>query len=228
MRAIPIAAAALLVALPGCGGKGHTSSGSTNGAAAPGKVRRAAMSNPHKEIPTRFNRTVRLPFESTVLFVTAARVADLGRARTHGKRRQVGIDVGIRNIGTTPWNGSPANLSKLAISRRDAPGDVITADSASPGPCPTASRTRAPATRSSVDVAPGATSMVCVRFSLPPRMNPILYKFAAQPSDYVTEPPPPGHGYGVWALPGTLVEACRFEPGTVKGRCSGLEEGEKE
>jgi hypothetical protein len=88
--------------------------------------------------------------------------------------------------------------------------------------------TRAPVTRSSLDVPPGRTAFICVRFSLPPRVNPILYKFATQASDYVAIPPPPGHGYGVWALPGTLVESCRFDPGSVKGRCHGIEEGEKE
>jgi hypothetical protein len=231
MRTLSLASAALLAALAGCGGGGHRdSTAATGGVLAPGKVPRAAKSNAHKEIPTRFGRAVRLPFQSTVLFVTPVRVVKLGHTHAHGtRRRQIGVVVGIRNIGTASWSGSAAGLSKLAISREDAPEDVIGAKTASQGPCPAALvRTRAPATRSSLELAPGRTAFVCVRFSLPAAMNPILYKFAAQASDYVANPPPPGHGYGVWALPGTLVDACRFDPGSVKGRCHGLEEGEKE
>jgi hypothetical protein len=231
MRAIPLATAALLVAFAGCGGKAHRdSSAAASGVLAPGKVPRAAHSNPHKEIPTRFGRAVQLPYESTVLLVTAVRVANLGHTRTHGeRRRQVGVVVGIRNIGTTSWRGSPAGLSRLAVSRHDAPEDVIATEGASLGPCPAPlARTRAAVTRSSLELPPGRTSFVCVRFSLPPGISPILYKFAAQASDYVDDPPPPGHGYGVWVLPGTLVEACRFDPGSVRGRCHGLEEGEKD
>jgi len=63
---------------------------------------------------------------------------------------------------------------------------------------------------------------------MPPDTRGIVYKFATQTGDYTADPPPPGHGYGVWALPGTLVEACRFQPGRVKGRCHGLEADEAE
>jgi hypothetical protein len=218
-----LAAVALLAGLiAGCGGAGHqATTTASNGTLPPGKVERAAKSNAHKEIPTRFDRAVQLPFRSTVLLVTALRVAKLG------ERRKLGIVVGIRNIGRTPWSGSPAGLSKLAISRRNAPERVIGATASSLGPCPAPlTQTRAPATRSALAVRPGNTSFVCVRFSLPGGFKPILYKFAAEAGDYVAKPPPPGHGYGVWALPGTLVEACRFAPGTQKGHCHGLEVGE--
>jgi hypothetical protein len=218
-----LAAVALLAGLiAGCGGAGHqATTTASNGTLPPGKVERAAKSNAHKEIPTRFDRAVQLPFRSTVLLVTALRVAKLG------ERRKLGIVVGIRNIGRTPWSGSPAGLSKLAISRHNAPERVIGATASSQGPCPAPlTPTHVRATRSAVDVQPGRTSFVCVRFSLPGGFKPILYKFAAQGRDYIANPPPPGHGYGVWALPGTLVEACRFAPGTQKGHCHGLEVGE--
>jgi hypothetical protein len=224
MRAVPLAAA-LLAGLAGCGGAAHRhAAAKTGGLPAPGRVPRAAKSNAHKEIPTRFGRAVSLPFKSTVLLVTPIRVANLARGR-------VGIVVGVRNIGSLAWSGPPAALSKLSISRGDAPGRVIAGDAVSVGPCPAPLAPRhVRSTRSSLRVLPGRTSFFCVRFSMPRGLHPILYKFAAEASDYTANPPPPGHGYGVWALPGTLVEACRFEPGTVKGRCHGLEadEGKRE
>jgi hypothetical protein len=225
----------LLAALAaGCGSDAHRPTTTASGSLpAPGKVPRAAKSNAHKEIPTRFDRAVSLPFRSTVLLVTPVRVADLGHRRTgdkHGAPDRVGVVVGIRNIGSLAWSGAPAALSKLAISHESSPERVIPGDAASPGPCPSPLVSpRVRATRSTVQVAPGRTSFFCVRFSVPSDTHVILYKFATQAGDYTADPPPPGHGYGVWALPGTLVEACRFAPGTVKGRCHGLEadEGEK-
>ena len=73
----------------------------------------------------------------------------------------------------------------------------------------------------------GRTAFECARFLVPQREQPILFKLAAQSSDYTLDASAHGRGYGVWALPGTLVEKCRFFPGTVKGRCHGLEVGER-
>jgi hypothetical protein len=223
MRTLPLAATLFAGLAAGCGGGAHPqTSTDKSGLPAPGKVPRAAKSNAHKEIPTRFDRAVSLPFRSTVLLVTPVRVADLGHARG-----RVGIVVGIRNIGSSAWSGAPAALSKLAISHRDAPERVIGGDAVSPGSCPSPLVPRhVPATRSSLQVAPGRTSFVCVRFSVPRGTHAVVYKFATQTRDYTDNPPAPGHGYGVWALPGTLIEACRFAPGTAKGKCHGLEADE--
>jgi hypothetical protein len=224
-RLVPVSAAIAALAA-GCGGTSHGTTTSSGGQPPPGKVPRAAKSNAHKEIPTRFNRAVSLPYRSTALLVTPVRVASLLRDR-------VGVVVGIRNIGPAAWSGAPAALSKLGISDREsAPERVIAGDAASPGPCPAPlAATRERATRAPVQVAPGRTAFFCVRFAMPRKTRGIVYKFATQAGDYTADPPPPGHGYGVWALPGTLVEACRFDPGSVKGRCHGLEadegEGEK-
>jgi hypothetical protein len=229
MRVLLLGTAVLAGAAAGCGGSGHHDTSTTaGGQLPPGKVPRASKSNAHKEIPTRFQRAISLPFKSTILLVTAVRVARLGHDRGRNGDR-VGIVVGLRNIGNVPWTGPPAALSKLAISREDAPQRAIGGEAASPGPCPSVvAPTRARATRSSVEVPSGRTAFFCVRFSLPRGTKAILYKFATQASDYTAIPPPPGHGYGVWALPGTLVESCRFAPGTVKGRCQGLEADERD
>jgi hypothetical protein len=195
----------------------------------PGKVERAARSNAHKEIPTRFGRAVQLPYRSTVLLATAIRAAEPVPVRPSVGRggRVVGVVVGIRNIGRTDWAGSVAALSKLAVSRRDKPERIVRSLGASEGPCPSVLiQTRASVTARPLVVRAGRTAFECVRFLVPRRDNPILFKVAAQASDYTRVAALHGRGYGVWALPGTLVEKCRYFPGTVKGRCHGLEVGE--
>src|SRR3954470_10868858 len=128
MRTLPPAIALLTALTAGCGGNAHSPASTANdGPLPPGKVERAAKSNSHKEIPTRFSRAVSLAYRSTVLLVTPIRVATLPRDR-------VGVVVGVRNIGHVAWNGAPAALSRLAISHRDsAPERVIAGDGASPG-----------------------------------------------------------------------------------------------
>ena len=220
---------AVALSVAACGGSGDKSSSSTT-AAGPlpaGKVAKAAASNPHKEIPTRFQRTVQLPYRNTVLYVTAIRASDPLPVRvTAHDKRAVGVVVGIRNIGRTPWSGAIAPLSRLAVSNKNRPDRIVSATSSSAGPCPAALiKSRAPANNGAISVPPGRSVFACVRFLLPNREHPILYKFAARPVDYTLLPiaRDAGHGYGVWALPGTLVEKCRFEPSQVKGHCHGLE-----
>src|SRR5262249_22146487 len=93
MRRVGPVAAVIALLAAGCGGDSHRqTSTSSGGQLAPGKVPRAAKSNAHKEIPTRFNRAISLPYRSTTLLVTPVRVARVGRGAT-------GVVVGIRNIG---------------------------------------------------------------------------------------------------------------------------------
>ena len=227
---------AVALSVTACGGSGDkTSTSTTTSTAEPlaaGKVAKAARSNPNKEIPTRFQRTVQLPYRNTVLYVTAIRASDPLPVRVTGHdKRAVGVVVGIRNIGRTPWSGAIGPLSRLAVSDKNRPGRIVAATSSSAGPCPAALvQSRAPANNAAISVAPGRSVFACVRFLLPKKEHPILYKFAARNVDYTLLPlsPDAGHGYGVWALPGTLVEKCRFEPSQVKGHCHGLEVGEKD
>jgi hypothetical protein len=218
------------LAIGGCGGSDSSNDSSEQfGQLPPGKVPHAAPSNAHKEIPTRFGRTVSLPYRSTVLYAKAIDAIDpIGTdASGNGAKRIVGIVVGLRNIGTSDWTGSVARLSQLAVSSGDKPDGLARSFGASAGPCPgPLIQTHAPVSSRALTLAAGRTAFECVRFRLAAGENPILFKFAAQASDYTLGAGSPGR-YGVWALPGTLVEKCRFEPGTVKGRCHGLEVGEK-
>jgi hypothetical protein len=117
------------------------------------------------------------------------------------------------------------------VSDRNAPEGVINAVGSSAGPCPAPLiQARAPVTNKPIEVDPERTAFACVRFLVPRDENPILYKFAARRIDYTLYPlgRDKGHGYGVWALPGTLVEKCRFNPTQAKGHCHGLEVAEDE
>jgi hypothetical protein len=237
---VPIALAGMLVVfLAGCGSSsGGTSSepGSTgareeggHGQLPPGKIRRSAPSSADKEIPTRFGRTVSLPYRSTVLYATAVAVTDPigGRTARHADGRVIGVVVGIRNIGTSRWTGSPAALSRLAVSSADKPQRVVRSYGASSGPCPTPLiKSRAPVSSGRRSLPGGRTTFACVRFLVPKGENAILFKFATQASDYTPAGAADGGLYGVWALPGTLVDRCRYEPGPVKGHCAGRENDE--
>jgi hypothetical protein len=192
-------------------------------------VPHAAPSNAQKEIPTRFGRTVSLPYRATVIYAKAIDISDpieeAGGSNAGGQT--VGILLGLRNIGTSAWSGSVSRLSKLGTSPDDKPESVIDSIGASTGPCPgPLIKSRAPVSGKPLTLAPGRTAFECVRFQLPRRENPILFKFAAAADDYTLAAAENGSRYGVWAVPGTLVDKCRFEPGTVKGRCQGLEAGE--
>ena len=237
-----LACAAALVAA-GCGGDdgsskpdartGSPASGrktqTGGGEVPPGRVRRAARSNANREIPSRFGRAVQLPYRSTVLFVTPIKAFSLDRvaAREKGRRRAVGIVVGIRNIGVTPWKGSPSGLSRLGVSAHERSERDVASRGASVGPCPQALiKSRRPVEKGSISVPAGRTVFECIRFLVPRGMKPILYKFASQSADWSVKAAEAGRGYGVWALPGTLVEKCRYEPSMVRGHCHGLEADE--
>jgi hypothetical protein len=221
---------ACVAALAGCGTSNSSPESTENfSQAPPGRVPHAAPSNAHKEIPTRFGRTVSLPYRSTVIYAkaigTAVPIEEAGGSNANG--HTVGILLGLRNIGTSAWSGSVSRLSKLAVSRDDKPEGVIGSIGASTGPCPgPLIKSRAPVSDKPLSLPPDRTAFECVRFRLPQRENPILFKFAVQPSNYTLAAAEEGEQYGVWALPGTLVDRCRFEPGTVKGHCQGLEAGE--
>jgi hypothetical protein len=217
-------ACACALALAGCGGSDQASQSTGRFAQLPtGKVPHAAPSNAQKEIPTQFGRAVSLPYRSTVLFAKAIDVTDQPGKRSSDKGG-VGIVIGIRNIGTSAWSGSVSRLSRLAVGSADKPEDTARSFGASSGPCPgPLVQTHAPIADRPLTLAAGRTAFECVHFRLPRDENPILFKFAAQAGDYTLEAASKGQRYGVWALPGTLVEKCRFEPGAVKGRCQGLE-----
>lgn len=215
------------LAIAGCGGSDSSSDSSEQfGQLPPGRVPHAAPSNAHKEIPTRFGRAVSLPYRSTVLYAKAIDAVDPIETKpaSGGGERVVGIVLGLRNIGTSDWAGSVARLSQLAVGSGDKPDGIARSFGASPGPCPSPLiQTHASVSGRALTLAAGRTAFECVRFRLAAGENPILFKFAAQISDYTLAAASEGRRYGVWALPGTLVEKCRFEPGTVKGRCHGLE-----
>jgi hypothetical protein len=136
----------------------------------------------------------------------------------------VGIVVGIRNIGNSDWTGSPTKLSRMGVGAGNRPEHNRAATGASEGPCPgPLIKSRAPVQTGPVTVSAQQTAFECVRFTLPRGVKPILYKFASQNGDYALRAAKAGRGYGVWALPGTLVEKCRYEPSQVRGRCHGLE-----
>jgi hypothetical protein len=224
---------AVAMASSGCGGSHGKAAAATTatGEVPVGKVRRAAPSNPHKEIPTRFTRAVQLPYKSTVLLVTANHAVDPLPVRPRAPKddRMVGVVLGIRNIGDISWSGRLAQLSRLALSTKNRPERVVKASNSSDGPCPDVLvQSHAAVTNAPVTARPGRTVFACVRFNVPRHEKAILFKFAAVPADFTAYPlgPGQGHGYGVWALPGTLVEQCRFEPSLVKGHCHGLEADE--
>lgn len=228
--AIPFAVAFGL-AISGCGDSEQpTTSAEGFGQLSPGKVRKAAASNAHKEIPTQFGRAISLPSFGTVIYAKAIDVVDpLAEARPNGKNaHEVGVLIGLRNIGTRGWTGSVAQLSRLAVGPDGKPEGVIDSLGSLAGPCPgPLIKTKAPVSDKPASLAAGRTAFECVRFRLQRHENPILFKFAVRANDYTLGAEQNGRGYAVWALPGTLVEKCRFEPSAVaEGRCQGLEDDE--
>jgi len=225
--------AGIALALPGCGGSDQPTQ-SAEGPAGdlrqlpPGKVPHAAPSNAHKEIPTRFGRAISLPYRSTVLYAMAIDAVDPLEEHTSGGTRAVGVVLGLRNIGTSGWRGSVAGLSRLAVSPDGRPEDIVESFGSSAGPCPSPPvKSRAPVGNKPLSFPPGRTAFECVRFRLPRGENPILFKFATQEHDYTLAAEENGRVYAVWALPGTLVEKCRFEPSSApEGSCQGLEDDE--
>lgn len=222
--------AGVVLLAAGCGGSnGGTGSTESFSQAPPGRVPHAAPSNAHKEIPTQFQRAISLPYRSTVLYATAINVADPLESKPGGSGSHViGVLVGVRNVGTSPWRGSVAGLSRLAVGPGGKPEKVIRSFGSSAGPCPnTLVKSKAPVGDSPLSLGPERTAFECVRFRLHRGSDPILFKFAVQARDYTLAAEEEGRVYAVWALPGTLVEKCRFEPSAAgKGRCQGLEDDE--
>lgn len=185
----------------------------------PGGVPRAAPSNAHKEIPTKFGRAVQIRAGSTFFMVTATKFN--GNLRTTGSGEDVQVEVTFSNIGSDAWSGDVTRSAQLLaeLSNGNKKRDVLLAPSRFCGAESTSGLR--------LSVAPKTTKYSCLQFKLPADASLELFKFSFDPKNFARVNPKPGNGYGVWALPGTLTEACRFAPSTVKGKCRGLEVGEK-
>jgi hypothetical protein len=141
----------------------------------------------------------------------------------------VGILVGIRNEGSVDWTGVPSQIAKLAIGSGTTPGRTERALGADPGSCPAggSSQSGAQVSNEPQTVAGEGVAVLCFQFPLPAGKSPILFKFAARASDYTHRAADEGADYGVWALPGTVLEKCLYSPGDLtKNLCHGVEAGE--
>jgi hypothetical protein len=213
--AVSIAAAALAAA--GCGSDAPTIS--QDPAIHPGGVPRAAPSNAYKEIPTKFGRAVQMKAGTTFMLVTPTEFE--GSLLTHDAGEQASVKIKFSNIGANAWSGDVTPLAQLLaeLTEGSKKRDVLLQPS---GACGSSGGSPPKLT-----VQPKSTEMLCLRFEVPKNASLELFKFGFDPQNFKRVNPNPGNRYGVWALPGTLTEACRFAPGTVKGKCEGLEAGEK-
>jgi hypothetical protein len=242
-RLLAVLACAGGLALSGCGGSDQSNT-STAGASAGdvptaardfvdapnGKVPKGAPSSAAREIPTQFDRAASLPNGSTVLIVAAldATNGSGDPSAADGGGRTAGILVGIRNEGSVNWTGVPSQIGKLAIGSGTTPQRTERALGADVGPCPaTGPQSDAPVSNEPLTVAAEGVAVVCFQFPLPAGQSPILFKFAPRASEYTLQAADEGGEYGVWALPGTVLEKCLYSPGDLtKDLCHEVEADE--
>jgi hypothetical protein len=230
-RLLAVLGCAGSLALIGCGGSNQSNT-STAGASAgdvpaaarefvdapSGKVPKGAPSSAAREIPTQFDRATSLPDGSTVLIVAAldATNGSGDPSAAGGGGRIAGILVGIRNEGNVDWTGVPSQIGKLAIGSGTTPERTERALGADPGSCLAGgSQSGAKAANEPLTVAGEGVAVVCFQFPLPAGQSPILFKFAPRASEYTHQAADEGGEYGVWALPGTVLEKCLYSPGDL-------------
>jgi hypothetical protein len=145
-----------------------------------------------------------------------------------GGGRIAGILVGIRNEGSEGWTGVPSQIGRLAIGSGTTLQRTERALGADVGPCPAGgSRSEAPVSNEPLTVAGEGVAVVCFQFPLPAGQSPILFKFAPRASEYTLQAADEGGEYGVWALPGTVLEKCLYSPGDLtKDLCHEVEADE--
>jgi hypothetical protein len=95
------------------------------------------------------------------------------RGALTGTQRFVGVQITLRNVGSTPWAGAPSELSTL-LTRSGA--QAIGAGLA--GSCGGPFSKRA-------ELAPGSTQRGCLTYMLPAGTRPALFQFSP---DYPATP----------------------------------------